>query len=71
MIDIKLSSGRTVTRRPMDNGASEIVPTTGYNAITQAESDEYHAVYDARFADCYANFKRLTELGEYGSWVFG
>lgn len=39
--DIKLSSGRTIVIRPMDNGASEAVPTTGSYGMTHDEGLEF------------------------------
>jgi len=39
--DIRLSSGRTITHRPLPNGSNEAIPTTGAEEMTQAEWEEY------------------------------
>jgi hypothetical protein len=45
---VKLSSGRTIRHHRMLNGAMEAIPTTGPEAMTNAEWEEYTAIVRAR-----------------------
>lgn len=46
--DVVLSSGRTMTHRRMDNGATEAIPTTGHPSMTHDEWTEYSQVIARR-----------------------